>query len=427
MTKYNLDQLPTDSVTGLPLLCQESMNTILEIFESQRSLGVIYLDVYNLTKIENDYGAAIYDSVQRDITEALESLKGKYLRKSDLILKFHEFDDSFLIILSKKRNIGGARKNDLETITRRLHAHINSGIFFTTYKWLKRKPKLRVGYSFLVRNALLNPQRMIYRAIEEARGMSTFHIYNTEIRYKESLQQIILDEEIRTVYQPMVYTYTGEIFSYEALSRGPEGTEFFNPLFLFEIAKDSELLFELDNVCRKKAIDNAVALDPSLKLFINALPTTIHEPSFRDVYLKEFLSKYKLKPENLVFEITESLAIQNYETFLDDIKTYMDAGYQIALDDTGTGYSSFETILKIKPHYIKIDISMVRNVDTDPLKQTMIEALVNISKSIGARTIAEGIETVSEYRKIMDLGVDFCQGYLFSKPAPPFPGVQKFL
>ena len=222
-------------------------------------------------------------------------------------------------------------------------------------------------------------------------------------------------------------TKTGDIFSYEALSRGPQETEFFNPLFLFEVAKDSELLFELDNVCRKKAIDNAVAIDPNLKLFINALPSTIHEPSFRDEYLQEFLKKYNLKAENLVFEITESLAIQNYETFMEDIRSYTDLGYQIALDDTGTGYSSFETILRIKPHYIKIDITMIRNVDTDPLKQTMIRALVNIAKSINARSIAEGVETVSEYRQIMQLGVDFCQGYLFAKPGPPFPEVQKFV
>ena len=427
MSKDIIENCPKDAITGLPLLCDQTMDVILDIFESQRSLGIIYLDVYNLTKIENDYGAEIYDSVQRDLTNAIESLKGKYLRRKDLVVKCHSYDDAFLIILSKKRNIGGTRKNDLETITRRIHAHVNSGIFFTTYKWLKRKPKLRVGYSFLVKNGLLNPQRMIFRAISEARMMSNFHIYHTEIRYKESLQQIILDESIRTVYQPIVDTFTGEIFSYEALSRGPEGSEFFNPLFLFEIAKDTELLFELDSVCRKKAIDNAVALDPKLKLFINALPTTIHETSFREVYLKEFLAKYQLKPENLVFEITESLAIQNYETFIEDIKRYTDDGFQIALDDTGTGYSSFETILKIKPHYIKIDISMVRNVDTDPLKQTMIEALVNIAKSINAKCVAEGIETVSEYRKIMELGVDFCQGYLFAKPAPPFTDAQKFV
>ncbi len=417
----------SDPVTDLPVLGNETMEKILEIFETQRSLGIIYLDVSNLTKIENDYGAEVYDMVQQDLTRTLNSLKGQYLRQKDLIVKFHQYDDSFLIFLSKKRNIGGARKNDLETISRRVHSHVNSGIFFTIYKWLKRRPKIKIGYSFLVRNALLNPQRMIYRAIDEARQMSSFHVYNTEVRYKESLQQIILDEEIRTVYQPIVDTVTGEIFSFEALSRGPQGTEFFNPLFLFEVAKDSELLFELDHVCRKKAIDNAVAIDPSLKLFINALPSTIHEPTFREEYLKEFLKKYNLKAENLVFEITESLAIQNYETFLDDIRSYTDKGYQIALDDTGTGYSSFETILKIKPHYIKIDITMVRNVDTDPLKQTMIKALINIAKSIDARSIAEGVETVSEYRKVQDLGVDFCQGYLFAKPGPPFPEAQKFL
>jgi EAL domain-containing protein (putative c-di-GMP-specific phosphodiesterase class I) len=112
---------------------------------------------------------------------------------------------------------------------------------------------------------------------------------------------------------------------------------------------------------------------------------------------------------------------------MEDIRSYTDLGYQIALDDTGTGYSSFETILRVKPHYIKIDITMIRNVDTDPLKQTMIRALVNIAKSINARSIAEGVETVSEYRQVQELGVDFCQGYLFAKPGPPFPSVQKFV
>lgn len=427
MKNLNFDEIPKDEVTGLPILTDPVMEHVVSIFKKQRSLGIIYLDVHNLTKIESDYGFQIYDQVQCDLKNALEKLRGKYLRKQDLILKLHNYDDSFLIILSKKRNIGGARRNDLETITRRLHSQVSSTIFFAIYKWIKQKPKLRIGYSFIVNNGLLNSQRMIYRAIDEARLMSSFHIYNTEIRYKETLQQIILDEDIQSVYQPIIHTKTGEIFSYEALSRGPKDSEFFNPLFLFEIAKESDLLFELDNVCRKKAVDNAVKLDPNLKLFINALPSTIHETSFREDYLKEFLKKYNLQPNNLVFEITESLAIQNYEMFMEDIRKYTDEGYEIALDDTGTGYSSFETILKIKPHYIKIDISMVRNVDTDPLKETMIEALVNIAESIGARTIAEGIETVTEYEKIIELGVDFSQGYLFAKPSSPFPDVDVFV
>ncbi len=109
------------------------------------------------------------------------------------------------------------------------------------------------------------------------------------MRNKEKLQELILKESIRTVFHPIVDLVKNEILGYEALTRGPAGTEYENPYILFDIAQETDLLFELDRLCRKKALQNAFGINPKHKLFLNCLPSAVLDPEFRDAYLQSFL------------------------------------------------------------------------------------------------------------------------------------------
>jgi EAL domain-containing protein (putative c-di-GMP-specific phosphodiesterase class I) len=147
------------------------------------------------------------------------------------------------------------------------------------------------------------------------------------------------------------------------------------------------------------------------------------DPEFRDSYLKTFLEELKLNPVNIVLEVTEREAIENYELFKEAVQYYSDVGFAIAVDDTGAGYSSLETVVELKPQYIKIDISIVRDIDKNILKQELIKAIIGLAKQMNSTLIAEGIETIEELNTLKKIGIGVGQGFLFAKPSPTFADI----
>jgi EAL domain-containing protein (putative c-di-GMP-specific phosphodiesterase class I) len=120
---------------------------------------------------------------------------------------------------------------------------------------------------------------------------------------------------------------------------------------------------------------------------------------------------------HFVFELTERAAIEDYARFrglLDDFRT---KGIEIAIDDAGSGYASLEAIASLAPDYLKITKALISAIATEPIKQDLVRLLVELAQKIGAKTIAEGIETAEEYSWCEDLGIDLLQGYYIARPA----------
>jgi EAL domain-containing protein (putative c-di-GMP-specific phosphodiesterase class I) len=130
------------------------------------------------------------------------------------------------------------------------------------------------------------------------------------------------------------------------------------------------------------------------------------------------LSDIQVKPENVIFEINEKMAIDNYELFRGALKDYSDIGIVHASDDVGTGYSNLEKIMELNPGFMKIDISLVRDIHNSYIKQQIIKAMVTLAKNLKSSIVAEGIECKEEYEVLKSLDVDYGQGYLFGKPSP---------
>jgi EAL domain-containing protein (putative c-di-GMP-specific phosphodiesterase class I) len=124
--------------------------------------------------------------------------------------------------------------------------------------------------------------------------------------------------------------------------------------------------------------------------------------------------------DDIVFEITERHAIEQYAHFKQAIRYYTDLGITLAIDDVGAGYSSLESIMEIRPRYVKIDASIIRGAASNEGKQAMIRALNGLAKGIGAETVAEGVETADDLHIVRELEVDFAQGYYFARPAADF-------
>jgi EAL domain-containing protein (putative c-di-GMP-specific phosphodiesterase class I) len=207
---------------------------------------------------------------------------------------------------------------------------------------------------------------------------------------------------------------------FEALSRGPRGSGLESADALFGAATHHNLLIELDRLCRRRALLSSGRIPSTAKIFVNTLPATIRDPQFRGKALIDFLDKAQVGPDRIVIEITEKLVIDNYGLFRETMAYFTDLGMSFAVDDVGSGYSGLESIARLKPTYLKIDISLVRDVNVSPVNQAMVKAIISLGRNIGASVIAEGIQTEEETIALKAMGVDYGQGHFLARPeAPP--------
>ena len=236
---------------------------------------------------------------------------------------------------------------------------------------------------------------------------------------KDSLEYIIKNKQIKTVFQPIISLRDGSILGHEALSRITCESAIENPDMLFSIAGEYNRLWDLELLCRTTALEAAYKfMKPpySKMLFINVNPNTMHDENFRTGFTKEFLMQFQMKPQNVIFEITERNVILDMNGFLLTIDHYRGQDYKIAIDDAGAGYSGLNLISDINPDYIKLDMKLIRGIDSDHLKYALVKGMVELSRASRINLIAEGIETSEELDTLISLGVQYGQGFFIQKP-----------
>jgi len=178
------------------------------------------------------------------------------------------------------------------------------------------------------------------------------------------------------------------------------------------------MVFELDCLCRQAGLAGAEELPAGTNLFLNVRPTTIHDPKFRPDAVVQTLQRSGLRPQDVVFEISEQESIQDFDAFREIRDEYRSLGFRFALDDTGAGYASLQAVLQLEPEFIKVDRAFITSLDTDKAKQTMLRAFQDVAQSMGARIIGEGLDRLEELEMLGELGIAFGQGWLFGKPTP---------
>lgn len=389
---------------------------IEQILVDAQYIACLTLQVEQLKKIEYLYGSLVYNHLLGNVTEQVKRMKNEIFRQDDILVVDLFDQDTFIIFLSPPRDKSTRVLEHLEGMAERARKCIEVEIFNLFFPHIKEYTKPAIGYGMVINNPMISHMRLIMQLVAGARQMGHFMALKQEQNAKFQLQKILIEEDIHTVYQPIVKMENLDILGYEALSRGPINSEFRSPLLLFLIAAEFGLSFELDSLCRRKALTSICHLSTDKKIFINTLAITIHDPQFRGRYLEKLLEDIRLKPENVIFEINEKMAIDNYELFRSALKDYSDIGIVHANDDVGAAYSDLERIMELNPGFMKIDISLVRDIDKSYIKQQIIKAMVTMAKGLNSQIIAEGIETPEEYHALKALNVDYGQGYLFAKP-----------
>jgi EAL domain-containing protein (putative c-di-GMP-specific phosphodiesterase class I) len=233
---------------------------------------------------------------------------------------------------------------------------------------------------------------------------------------RESFRNILEQQSIYSVYQPIVSLQDGSVFGYEALTRGPATSQFHSPLDLFQFAEREGALYALEKLAREKAIQGSILEHKQQMLFINISSQVIYDPQFVPGQTLEVLQQYGLSPSNVVFEVTERSSIEDFTLAKKLLEHYRNQGYRIAIDDAGAGYSSLQAIAELHPDFIKIDRSLIQDIHTNKIKEYILETFVTFGQKLNMQLIAEGIEHPDELAKLTRMGVHYAQGYLLGKP-----------
>jgi diguanylate cyclase (GGDEF)-like protein len=395
----------------------ERMGEVIAFLQRDRAIACLLVDLTRLRRIEIELGVAHHAEIYDKAGAALDELRGELLRGGDLICRTSD-DDAYLVILAPRE---GASQVDLDRLASAVEGALENALTPAVRDLLRDSPRITVGAARVLGNTMLRPERLIARLVNEAIESARLARARAAQRDKAVLQDVILGDGLVPVYQPIVHIESSEIFGYEALTRGPRHTAMESPATLFSVADEVDLTFELDRACFRGCLRGAMGLEPIHRLFVNLLPLSFYDAAFIEIEVSRLLEAAALTPANIVFEITERLAIENFTSFRRALATYTAMGFGVAIDDVGTRHSNLETVMALRPHFIKISDVLTRGVSRSTVKREMLRSLGHIAEAIDAVIVAEGIETPDDLHVLHDLGIKYGQGYFLARPGPPFP------
>ena len=232
-----------------------------------------------------------------------------------------------------------------------------------------------------------------------------------EVNFERALNRMWI------AFQPIVRASDQTIFGYEALLRSDEPT-MPGPSPIIHAAERLGALERLGRAVRKRAADSMSKANRSYALFVNLHPRDLLDPDLHDAR-----SALNSIAGRVVLEITERAAITDVENARAIVIGLRKQGFRIAVDDLGAGYAGLSSFAVLEPEFVKLDMTLIRDVDTSTVKQKLVKSLASLCADMGLHVVAEGVETPAERDAVIDLGCDLLQGYLFARPGPAFPEV----
>lgn len=245
---------------------------------------------------------------------------------------------------------------------------------------------------------------------------ATTTIDDADRDWTPEIEQILRDLDFHPVFQPMYRFDSGELFTVEALTRfhtdPPQP-----PNVWFDRATAAGLGIELELATLHAAVDAYYALDIDAPISVNASPACLIDPRLAALFSR-------LGERQIVIEVTEHAIINDYPVLREALKTFNIDNIRFAIDDAGAGFASFRHILNLNPDIIKLDVTLVRNMEPNTIQYALAENLVKFAHQINAHIVVEGIETIEDLTAWRTLGADAAQGFFLARPAPTAPATQ---
>ncbi|UII55414.1 EAL domain-containing protein [Cytobacillus spongiae] len=423
LTRWGKIIFPTGKLRYYPpkfTLRNPMIEGVRSSFKQGHEVAVIVFNVTNLREILEQLGFYMYEKY---ISHLKNTFKGVVARQvtNDQIIVLHDYDSDGLTLLLRVNHdyhsVSDIEKVMNEILSEAAKAVVASfpsvqTIFNTGYMFVEKK-------HYSLEEAVTKAQQQAY-AMAEKRVESEFN----EMVY--AMNKIVAQRDIRLLAQPIIDIATNQIQAWEMLTRGPKGTELESPLRLFSVARQTRMLYDLELIVFEKTMEQIKATGCQHNIFINFTPFTLgNERLIRDV--KKLLVKYKnIPPQQITIEITERDSFEGMEHFIENIRILRKMGFLTAIDDTGAGYASLNSISEILPDIIKIDRSVIQNIDKNTVKESMLKGLLLVAKEAGSLVVAEGIESEEEASVLLRNHVDLAQGYYYAKPDSLHKGLSSF-
>ena len=243
------------------------------------------------------------------------------------------------------------------------------------------------------------------------------------------LDDLLASDHLHVAFQPIINLHTAEIIGREVLGRiGPGAANarehgVNGPAALIELAHAHGRLLALDHRFRQIGIRTFARAGATGTFFLNIDPRVIDDPAFSAGFTRHVLEEHGVAPTRIVLELTESGAVLDSERLEQVVRHYADQGFRIALDDVGAGYASLSAVLRIRPHFLKIDKNLVRHVANDPMRIHLLRAIADFGARSGIQVIAEGVEDEQDLAALIACNIEFGQGYFFARPHPELGGL----
>ncbi|HVF38872.1 MAG TPA: EAL domain-containing protein [Gemmatimonadaceae bacterium] len=392
---------------------ESSIDALRQSIQEQKELLVLYFNFDRFAKIEEIYGWEKLDAILNTTIVAMRDyLTDSPIGTSEVLVNYLNDDDFVLFhVPTSEKPIPGEQQ--VTELTARLHQFISTRVEEQHGPDIASLFDTFVGHSHVHYDPKVRLERQLYRAIRDAANSSKSVEQREFARKAADLRETLRTGGLYIDYHPIVVTETQAVFGYEALARGTLRT-MRRPEVMFEVAEQTDMIWELSRLCRNTAITGMKArLKKEELLFINVDPHDFTDPQFTDLDLDV------ADPSKVVLEITERTAIRDYPKFRGRLKDFRDRGYRFAVDDAGSGYAGLGSIANLEPDFIKLDISLINCIDENFIKQSLVETMVRFANDQKAMVIAEGVETAEEFEAVKQLGVHLVQGFYLHPPNPP--------
>ena len=414
-----------DELTGLPnrpMFYDRLGHLTLKALRNHRTIALMLLDLDRFKEINDTLGHHYGDQLLKETAQRLK----RCVRETDTVARLG--GDEFTIIIGELDDNRHAERIARD-ILRQLEAsfRLNDGSAYISAS---------IGIAFFPADAteidqlLANADQAMYAAKAQGRNRYCYfapamqEAMQRRMRLIDDLRKALREQQFKLYYQPVVSLQTGSLVKAEALLRWmhPE-RGLVCPGDFITLAEETGLIIEIGDWVFHEAVSQLAhwlpLYGPDFQISLNKSPAQFcNESHCRDQWAAH-LHRQGLSGRNIVVEITESMLMDSQDAVLDILLEFKNAGIQVAIDDFGTGYSSLAYLKKFDIDYLKIDQSFTRNLAPASDSLALCEAIVGMAHRLGLQVIAEGVETPEQHQLLVQIGCDFGQGYLFSKPLPP--------
>ncbi len=406
--RVEYEEMLYDPLTGMPTL-PVMLERMRGLIKDRGEVIIHYLNFVRYSKIEEIYGWEKLDQVLETTAGAVHDfLDSRSIGTTRMMVGFPN-DDDFIFLQIPEKGQPVPTDARITEAGRQLQLFVGNRLEEVHGEDVSSLFEIFIGSSHVYYSPKIRFERLIYRGVREAANAARSVEQRERVRRTATLKSVLHEGSVYIDFHPIVLAETGEIFGYEALARGvPRNLR--SPEVMFEVAAEADLVWELSRLCRARALAGAKELLKGEQLlFLNVDPHDFADPGFGVLD--------SIDPRRIVLEITERTAIKDYPKFRERLRSFRERGFRFAVDDAGSGYAGLGSIANLEPDFIKLDISLINSIDTNFIKQNLVETMVGFATEQGAMVIAEGIERAEELDTVKRIGVPLVQGFLLHHPA----------